>query len=403
MTAPDLAERIGWIQPSATLVMTQRARELRAQGVDVLSFGAGEPDFDTPTPVREHAKRALDDGATHYTAVAGIPELRSAIRDVSARRRGGQVHELDEIVVSVGAKHSLFNLAMALYDPGDEVIVPAPHWVSYPDQVALLGARPVIVPTAEEGGFKLTPAALEAAVTPRTKALILNTPCNPTGSAYTAEELRALADVALRGRYWVLVDEIYGELVYDGFEHRSLLEVAPALRDRLVIVDGVSKTFAMTGWRIGWTLSPAGLARAMVKIQGQMTSNAAAVSQHAAMAALRGGSGEVDRMREAFAARRRLVVDGLNAIDGLSCREPEGAFYAFVNVRGWLGRRAQERVLEDDVALATWLLDEARCATVPGTAFGAPGYIRLSYATDEASLAEGLRRIAAAGASLRGD
>lgn len=396
-----LASRLSAIQPSATLAVTQRAAELRAQGIDVISFGVGEPDFETPAHVREAAKKALDAGSSHYTRVRGIEPLLSAIRDESRRRRGGIEHDTSEIAVSVGAKHTLFNLAMVLYEPGDEVLIPAPYWVSYPDQVRLFGATPVILPTREEDGFRLRPEVLADAITERTKALILCSPSNPTGSAYAAEHLRALADVArAKGDFWIIVDEIYGELVYDSFDQRSLLEVAPDLKHRLIIVDGVSKTYAMTGWRIGWTLAPAAVVKAIEKMQGQSTSNPTAVAQHAAAAALRGDKAPIEAMRAAFAERREAIVSGLDAIEGVRCRRPEGAFYAFPNVEALLGRRAGDRVIADDLDLAQYLLEEARCAVVPGSAFGAPGYLRLSYATSMENIRTGLARIREAVAKL---
>lgn len=388
------ASRVEAIKPSATLAVSQRAAELRAQGVDVISFGVGEPDFETPEYVRKAAKEAIDRGSSHYTRVRGIEPLLEAIREESRRRRGGITHETSEIVVSVGAKHTLFNLAMVLYEPGDEVIVPAPCWVSYPDQVRLFGATPKILRTKQSEGFRLSPEALADAITDRTKALILCSPSNPTGAAYTKEQLRALADVALeKGDFWIIVDEIYGELVYDGFDQRSLLEVAPELKDRLIIVDGVSKTYSMTGWRIGWALAPEKVAKAIEKIQGQATTNPTAIAQHAAAAALLGDKAPIRAMRDAFAERRRVFVSGLDAIEGFSCRPPEGAFYAFPNVEGLIGRKADGVVLSDDLAISKWLLERARCAVVPGSAFEAPGHLRLSYATSMDKLEEGLRRI----------
>lgn len=388
------ASRLSAVQPSATLAVTQRAAELKAQGVDVISFGVGEPDFETPAHVREAAKQALEQGSSHYTRVRGIEPLLSAIQSESRRRRGGVAHETGEIAVSVGAKHTLFNLAMVLYEPGDEVLVPAPYWVSYPDQARLFGATARTLPTEEKDGFRLTPEVLAAAVTEKTKALILCSPSNPTGSAYTAEELRALADVAkAAGDFWIIADEIYGELVYDGFDQRSILEVAPELKHRLVIVDGVSKTYAMTGWRIGWALAPAPVVKAIEKVQGQSTTNPTAVAQHAAVAALRGDKAPVETMRAAFAERRRAIVAGLNAIEGVRCREPEGAFYAFPNVQDLIGRKAGGQTLDDDLALTQYLLEEARCAVVPGSAFGAPGYLRLSYATSMENIEAGVARI----------
>jgi aspartate aminotransferase len=396
------ANRIHAVKPSATLAVTQRAAELKSQGVDVISFGVGEPDFETPAHVREAAKKAVDSGSSHYTRVRGIEPLLTAIRDESKRRRGGIEHDTSKIVVSVGAKHTLFNLAMVLYEPGDEVLVPAPHWVSYPDQVLLFGATPRTLETREEDGFRLTPELLADSITDRTKALILCSPSNPTGSAYTADQLAALAEVARsKGDFWIILDEIYGELVYDGFEQKSLLEVAPDLEDRMIIVDGVSKTYSMTGWRIGWALAPAAVAKAIEKVQGQSTTNPTAVAQHAAVAALRGDKAPVAEMCAAFAERRRVIVDGLNAIDGIRCRAPEGAFYAFPSVQGLLGKQAGETPLADDLAVSRYLLDEAGCAVVPGAAFGAPGYLRLSYATSMDNIRRGLQRIGEAVAKLR--
>lgn len=401
MTHP-LSSRIRSVPPSATLAMTQRAAELKSQGVDVLAFGVGEPDFDTPAHVQEATVKALSLGVGHYTRVRGIAPLLDAIADESARRRGGHKHAPEEIVCSVGAKHTLFNLAMVLLDPGDEVVIPAPHWVSYPSQVTLAGATPVTVQTREEDGFRLSREALAGAITERTKALILCSPSNPTGSAYSPEELSAIVEVARNHEdLWVITDEIYGELVYEGFAQKSLLEVAPDLRDRLIIVDGVSKTYAMTGWRIGWMLGPAAVAKAVEKLQGQSTTNPTALAQHAAIAALRGDKAPVREMHAAFAKRREIIVEGLNAIDGIRCRRPEGAFYAFPNVSALIGKQTDGGAIEDDVAFATWLLDAARCALVPGTAFGAPGYLRMSYATSEQNIREGLRRIGEAVATLR--
>lgn len=382
------------LKPSATASFHQKVVDLRSRGVDVLGFGVGEPDFDTPVHIRDAAKRALDEGATRYTSVAGIAPLRRAIAKDSAARRGGLSHDEAEIVVSVGAKHSLFNLCFALLGPGDEAIVPTPCWVSYPEQCQLAGATAVLVETLASEGFKLTAERLRAAITPRTRALFLCTPCNPTGAAYAAAELDALASVLREHAIWIVVDEIYAALVYDGFEQRSLLEIAPDLRDRIIVVDGVSKRFAMTGFRIGWMLGPRRVAEACEALQGQTTTSPTSVAQHAALAALEGPHEPVELMRQAFERRRALVLEGLRQIPGVSCRAPEGAFYAFMDVREQLGRARLGRPVRDDVALAELLLDEARVATVPGAAFFAPGYLRLSYAASDADLREGLRRIA---------
>ncbi len=396
MTAPDLAKRLSRVKPSATVAIATKAKELKASGVDVLSFSVGEPDFEPPAHILEAAKASIDRGASKYTATRGIVELREAIAADSAARRGGQKHTPAEIVVSVGAKHTLFNLALALYEEGDEVVIPAPYWVSYPEQVRLAGAEPVIVDARPEDGYKLSPEALEGAITPKTKGVILCSPSNPTGAAYAPDALSAIADVLKKHDVWVVVDEIYARLVYGDFQQKSLLELAPELRERLVIVDGVSKTFAMTGWRIGWMLAPEHLAKACDKIQSQSTTNPSAVSQYAAIAALTGPQEPIEEMRKAFETRRARIVGGLNAIDGIRCGTPDGAFYAFVDVREIVGKRAAGVVLEDDVAIANYLLDEARCAVVPGTAFGAPGHLRISYAASEEQIDEGLRRIGAA-------
>ncbi len=388
-----LAVRLDTLRPSATASFFQKAAELSARGVKVLPFGVGEPDFDTPEHVREAAKRALDEGATRYTSVRGIAALREAICRDSADRRGGVVHDPADVVVSVGAKHSLFNLCFALLSPGDEAIVPSPCWVSYPDQCRLAGATPVLVETSAEEGFKLTPERLRRAATARTRALFLCTPCNPTGAAYSGAELAALAEVCREHSFWIIIDEIYATLVYGGFQQRSLLEVAPDLRERIIVVDGVSKRFAMTGFRIGWMLGPRAVANACDALQSQTTTSPATVAQYAALAALVGPQTPAETMRKAFEARRALVVEGLNALPGIVCRPPEGAFYAFFDVSAHLGRRLGGRLVEDDTALAEFLLDETRCAFVPGSAFFAPGYLRMSYAASESELREGLLRL----------
>ena len=399
---PALAARLSAIKPSATLAISERAASLRAQGVDVISFGVGEPDFPTPAHIREAAKAALDQGATRYTRVRGIAPLLKAIADDCEKRRGVRPSEA-EIVCSVGAKHTLYNLAVALFEPGDEVVIPAPYWVSYPEQVVLVGATPKIVATREEDGFLLQPAALEAAIGPKTKGIVLCSPSNPTGAAYDEARLRAIAAVlAKHPDVWVIVDEIYAQLVYGGFQQRSLLSIAPELRDRLVIVDGASKTYAMTGWRIGWMIGPKALCDACEMVQGQSTTNPTAFVQHATIAALQGDKAELDAMVAEFAARRELMVNGLNGIPGIHCRMPEGAFYAFPSVKGLFGKKtASGAVLDDDMAVASWLLEDAKSAVVPGSAFGAPGYVRLSYATSRELISKGIERIAAAVATLR--
>ena len=390
-----LSQRLERLQPSATVAITQKGRELKAQGIDVLSFSLGEPDFDTPAHVRTAAKKAIDGGHTRYTAARGTDALREAICKRSLERRGVE-HAPGDVVVSVGAKHTLFNLALALYEPGDEVVIPAPYWVTYPEQVRFTGATPVIVETDAASGYRMDPAQLKAALTPRTKAVVLCSPSNPTGAAYTEAQLRGLVEVLEQHECWILVDEIYGELVYGDFVQKSVLEIAPHLRDRIVIIDGVSKTYAMTGWRIGWMLAPTELATACNKVQGQSTTNPTSNAQEAARAALEGPQECVQEFRAAFAARRERLVAGVNAIEGLSCPTPDGAFYVFVDVRPLLGRGP----IETDIDACNYLLAKAHCAVVPGTAFGAPGHFRMSYACSEAQIDEGLARIAQALGSL---
>jgi aspartate aminotransferase len=326
-------------------------------------------------------------------------DLRRAIAEQSTRERGVKAGP-EHVVVTVGAKSALFNFALAALEAGDEVVIPAPYWVSYPEQVRIAGATPVFVPSTLEQGWKISPGALAQALTPRTKAVVLCSPCNPTGAAYTGAELGAFAEVLRSRDCWVVTDEIYGKLVYDGFEQRSILTIAPDLVDRIVVVDGVSKTYAMTGWRIGWSIAPEGITRAMDTIQGQGSTNATSVSQYAALEALSSPASELEAMRATFAERRNRLVSGLRALPGVKCLMPQGAFYAFCDVRAWVGRRVGERVLADDAAIAQWLLESAHVAVVPGGAFGAPGHLRLSYAVSLAQIDEALARIGRAVAKL---
>jgi aspartate aminotransferase len=392
------AERLKSILPSATLAMNARAQDLRARGVDVFNFGVGEPDFEPPKHVLDAAKRAIDEGASKYTAVQGIPKLREAI----ARKARAPGVEPDEVCVTVGAKHALFNLALALFDAGDEVIIPAPYWVSYPEHARIAGAVPVIVETTQANGFRMSPGDLERALGPKTKAVILCTPNNPTGAAYDAKALGALLDVLRAHDCWIIVDEIYCDLVYDGFAHTTPALLAPDLRDRIVIVDGVSKSYAMTGWRIGWIIARKDLIEHVITIQGQSTTNPTAVAQHAALAALTGPQDEVGAMRRAFENRRNVMIDGLNALSGVRCRKPEGAFYAFADCTGLYGIEHDGKKLASGTDVAMWLLDKAHVVGVPGEGFGAPGYVRFSYATSEARIRQGLEAMRAAiGAARR--
>ncbi len=384
----SLAKRLDAVAPSATLAMTAKAAELKAAGRKVYAFGVGEPDFETPAFIREAAARAIA-SSSHYTEVVGTTSLREAVCMATERDRGWKTTP-DRVTVSVGAKHALFNLAMVLCDPGDEVLIPAPYWVSYPEQVRLFGGEPRIVSTRAEDGWRMSPDALAEALGPKTKALVLCTPSNPSGAAYDARELEALAEVLRRHDCWIIVDEIYGELVYDGFEHVSLAKLAPDLVDRMIVVDGVSKTYAMTGWRIGWCITPPTLAKALAKVQGQSTTNPTAVAQAAAEAALRGPRDEVSRMREIFASRRNRMVEGLNSIPGIRCDLPRGAFYAFPDVTGLYGIEWGQKKLASASDVSLWQLDRCGIAAVAGEPFGAPGHIRYTYAAAESVIDEAI-------------
>lgn len=384
MTDTRLSDRILRIGASATMAITQTARDMRAAGRDVISLSAGEPDFDTPQPIRIAASEAINAGATRYTAVDGIPELKAAIidkfeRDNTLRYTAGQ------ITVAPGGKPVIFNALAVTVGVGDEVIIPAPCWVSYPDMVKLCGATPIIVPCHADTDFKLTPGALKAALTPQTKWLMLNSPSNPTGAAYTAEELRALAEV-LRAHPHVMIlcDDIYEHLVYDDFEFATMAQVAPDLFDRTLTMNGVSKAYAMTGWRIGYGGGPSWLIDAIRKYMGQTTSNPASMSQWAAVAALNGDQSFLTGWRETYAARRDRVVAGLNALSGVSCLTPPGAFYAFADITD---------ITDSDADFALRLLEDTGLATVPGSAFHAPGHIRLSYAAAMSELDDALERL----------
>ena len=387
-----LASRIGRVQPSPTLSITAKANALKAAGVDIISFGAGEPDFPTPQPIVEAAKTALDEGKTRYTAVPGITELRQAIASDYARR--GRTVSADEVLVCVGGKHALYNATQALFEAGDRVIVPAPYWVSYPAQILLADAEPVEVFCGAETDFKLTAAQLadvlasEEGIT----GLVLCSPSNPTGAVYTAEELAAIGEViAAHPNVRVFFDAMYDRLSYEVDIAPDLVACAPQVAEQTITFNGFSKTFAMTGWRMGFAIGPKAVIGAMSKLQSQSTSNATTFAQWGALRALELDDAVIDGMRETFKRRRDLLVDGLNAIPGVSCPTPQGAFYAFPDFSAYIGER-----FEDDLALTAFLLEEAHVALVPGSAFGAPGFMRLSYAVSEEVIAEGLRRIKAA-------
>jgi aspartate aminotransferase len=403
MPAPNLkiASRLDPIKPSITLAVTAKAAKLKAEGVDVVSFGAGEPDFDTPDHIKDAARASLDKGVSKYTEVGGVAPLRAAIAAELSRVHKTSI-SAEQILVSSGAKHSLYNIFMALLDPGDEVIIPAPYWVSYPDMVMLAAGKPVILDTRAEDDFAVRAEQVAAAVTPRTRAIVLNTPSNPTGGVYSAKQIAELAEVVVDKNLLVISDDIYRQLVYGGATYSSIAAVGPELAARTILVDGVSKTYAMTGWRIGYTAGPLPLIKAMAKIQGQSTSNPTHIAQIATLAALTGPQDCVETMRRAFDERRMAMVELLRAIPGVSCREPKGAFYAFPDVSAFVGKTAPDgKPLPDDVTLCDWLVDSARVAVVPGSGFGAPGHVRLSYACSMANIKEGVRRLHEALVSLR--
>ncbi len=387
-----LAERTGRIKPSPTLSITAAAKAMKAQGIDVVGFGAGEPDFDTPDHIKEAAIKAMREGFTKYTAVPGTDEMKDAVL-YRLQEDHGLKYERNQVIVSCGAKHSLYNLAMALFQEGDQVIVPSPDWVTYPAQVLLADAEPVIVETKEENLFKLTPEQLEAAITPNTKAVVLNTPSNPTGTAYEKEELEKLAEVCLKHNLWIISDEVYEKIVYDGYRHISMASLGEEVKARTFVVNAVSKTYSMTGWRIGWIAGDAEVVAAMSKLQSQSTSNPTSIAQSAAIAALTGPQDDVGVMVKAFKERRDVIVNRLNAIPMVSCFTPKGAFYAFPNLSGCYGKSYKGKTISDSLDMADYLLNEVKVAIVPGVAFGEDSCARLSYATSMEAINKGLDRI----------
>ncbi|MFV0492147.1 MAG: pyridoxal phosphate-dependent aminotransferase [Pseudorhodobacter sp.] len=397
-----LSDTLARVKPSPTIAVTTKAGELKAAGKDVIGLGAGEPDFDTPDHIKAAAKRAIDSGKTKYTAVDGIPELKTAIC-AKFERENGLKYEPAQITVGTGGKQILYNALMATLNPGDEVIIPAPYWVSYPDMVLLAGGEPVVVEAGIETSFKLSPEKLEAAITPRTKWLIFNSPSNPTGAGYTRAELKALTDVLMRHPHvWVMSDDMYEHLVFDDFKFCTPAEVEPALYDRTLTCNGVSKAYAMTGWRIGYAAGPIPLIKAMAKIQSQSTSNPCSVSQHAALEALNGPQDFLIPFREAFQRRRNLVVRMLNDCEGVTCPKPEGAFYVYPDIAGCIGKTsAGGAKISADEAFATALLEETGVAVVFGAAFGLSPNFRVSYATSDEVLTEACTRIQKFCATLR--
>ena len=388
-----MSHRVRAISESVTLAITAKAKALRAAGEDVINFGAGEPDFPTPAHVVEAAREACRDPAMHrYTPAGGLPRLREAITRKTVRD-SGLVCEPEHVLVTNGGKHALYNTFSALIDPGDEVLLPAPFWVSYPEQIGLAGGVTVQVHAGVDSGYRVSVEQLEAARTERTKVLMFTSPSNPTGAVYSPGQVEEIGQWAAQHGLWVVADEIYEHLVYGDHRHVSMPVVVPELRDQCVVVNGVAKTYAMTGWRVGWTIAPAAVTTAMGRLQSHATSNVANVAQRAALAAVSGPLDGVAEMRTAYQRRRRTVTDALNAIDGVTCPEPGGAFYVFPSVEGVLGRTVNGRTVDSSLQLCEVLLDEVGVALVPGEGFGAPGHVRLSYALSDADLEQGLDRI----------
>lgn len=389
-----LSDRIAAIAPSATLAVDAKAKALKAAGEPVIGFGAGEPDFATPAHIVEAAVAACTDPVNHrYTPAGGLPELKEAIAAKTARDSGYAV-DAAQVLVTNGGKHAISNAFAAILDPGDEVLLPAPYWTTYPEPIKLTGAVPVELPTNETTGFRVTVDQLEAARTPRTKALVFVSPSNPTGAVYPRAEIEAIGRWAVEHDIWVITDEIYEHLVYGDAEFHSMPVLVPELADRCIIVNGVAKTYAMTGWRVGWLIGPHDVVKGATNLQSHQTSNVANISQRAAIAALEGGLDDVAEMRTSFDRRRRKIHAALSAIDGVTCLEPQGAFYAFPSFEAILGQKIRGRAVHSTLELADLILEEAKVAIVPGEAFAAPGFARLSFALGDDDLGEGIQRIA---------
>ncbi len=379
----ELAQRIKQVSPSMTLAISAKAKAMQAEGIDVCSFSAGEPDFETPQHIKEAAKKALDEGKTRYGPVAGEPALRTAIAQ-KLKIDNGLNYQAENVIVTNGGKHSLYGLMMVALNPGDEVLIPAPYWVSYPEMVKLAGGKPVILPTTLESGYKITPAQLQAAITPRTKLLIFNSPSNPTGVVYTPEEIRKIAEIVISANIYVVSDEIYEKIIYGQTQHLSIGAVSPAAFERTIISNGFAKAYAMTGWRIGYLAGPKPLIDAMSTLQSQSTSNVCTFAQYGAIAALTQPQDCVEVMRQAFEERRNAILEEVNAIPGLTAPLPDGAFYVYVNI---------EKLGMTSLEFCKTLLEEQHVATIPGIAFGTEGTIRISYATDLPTIYRGLARL----------
>ncbi|MFT5365774.1 MAG: aspartate aminotransferase [Candidatus Latescibacterota bacterium] len=391
----SFAQRVLNIQASATVAAFARAGELKRQGVDLISLVAGEPDFDTPKHIQDAGVDAIRTGKTKYTNPAsGIPELKEAICD-KFKRDNNLSYTPQQIIVTCGAKQTIFDAIVVLIEEGDEVVIPAPYWTSYSDQVRLMGGHPVIVPTEASRNFCMSARQLQDAITPQTKMVMLNSPCNPTGGVYSRQDLQAIADVIAGAGLYVITDEIYEKLLYDDAEHVSIAALLPELMAKTLTVNGVSKAYAMTGWRVGYGAGPQELINNMIKVQSQETTNTCSISQYAALAALNGPQDCVETMRKAFAQRRDQIVQGLNALPGFRCPTPQGAFYAFPDITELFGKSSNWGKITSDVDLCNFILDEARVACVPGAGFGTSGYLRFSYAASSQDIQEALNRIAA--------
>ena len=395
-----IAARISLIKPSPTLTIQAKANALKAAGRDIIGFGAGEPDFDTPHNIKMAAVRAIEAGFTKYTPVGGIDELKDAVI-AKLQRDNRLVYKRPEVVISCGAKHSLFNIAQVLFEEGDEVLIPSPYWVSYTDIVYLTGAQPVVIKTNAVDDFKLQPSQLEAVITPRTRAIIISYPSNPAGVLYSLKELEALAEVIVRKGIMVISDDIYEKIIYDGQPFYTLASIGDELKRLSIVVNGVSKTYAMTGWRIGYAAGAEEIIAAITKYQSQNTSNPTSIAQKAAVEALNGPQESVEMMRREFQKRRDVITDRLNAIPGVTCLKPQGAFYVFPNVASYYGRSFGEKTITNSAEMATYLLDESNVALVPGADFGHDDHIRISYATSMGQIEKGLERIREALLRLR--
>ena len=395
----SISQKVGSISPSVTLAITAKAKQMKADGIDVVGFGAGEPDFDTPEHIKEAAKKAMDEGFTKYTPASGIKELKEAICR-KFKNDNNLDYSPDEVIVSCGAKHSIFNAILAICNEGDEVILPSPYWVSYPEMIKVAGAKQVIIKTTQENNFKITPQQLQEAITPKTKVLILNSPSNPTGMVYSKEELVAISEILMEKDVFCISDEIYEKIIYDGQEHISIASLGQDMKKLTIVVNGVSKSYSMTGWRIGYAVGPKEIIKAMSNLQSHSTSNPTSISQKAALAALEGSQEPLHNMVVEFIKRRDYIVEGLNSIEGVSCLKPQGAFYVFPDVSKIIGKTLKEQIIKNSVLLTEILLEKANVAAVPGSAFGADDNLRLSYATSMENIVKGLDRLEALIAKL---